>query len=171
MKLELMALRWLRFDKRCRVALFERSPRQAWSGEPDVLGVNDRRYLFEIEIKRSVQDFRANKRKQFHQMRDAGVSSPKYPRYFWFLVPPQIVEAVTPIVPKWAGLLCGPGDDDVQCLHSVIPAPANPESEPLTTKECVRLAQMMANQIWSFASTLASWEGHRYEGWISDYSI
>ena len=175
MTLEMMALWWMRFEKDCRIAMFERSPRCSTSGEPDVIGVTQGRYLYEIEIKRSLSDFRANRRKPFHKIRDLGVEGPNpYPKMFWFLVPNELVEKVKPEVPKWAGLLRGPTNDNYY-ISSVIKAPVNSDSRRLTTKECVRLAHCMANQIFSFSRSLSenlNWD--RYRGrWATgdDYEI
>lgn len=144
--LESYGLRWLRFEKRCRVALFERSPRPM-CGQPDVLGITDNRYLLEIEVKRSLSDFRANEKK-FHIL-NRELYLPRWPKRFWFLVPPELAERVRPMLPDYAGLLRGPTSDEVQQLVCVQQAPVNKASEPLTTKEMVRLAQCMANQILS----------------------
>lgn len=175
MNLELMAMRWLRFEKRCRLAMFERSPRQAWCGQPDVLGVTDRRYLYEIEIKRSLSDFKANQRKPFHRLRTIGPSEfhdAKYPKMFWFLVPFELVDKVKPILPSWAGLLRGPTDGEIQTIWSVVKAPANNKSVPLTTKECVYLSQQMSNQILSLVENLANWRGAKFHNWrYGDYEI
>lgn len=150
--LESFGLRWLRFEKRCRVALFERSPRPIFGGQPDVLGVTEHRYLLEIEVKRSVSDFKANEKKNHVLNRQFCV--PQWPKQFWFLVPFELAEKVQPMLPEYAGLLRGPGPDEVQQLYSVQRAPVNHASEPLTTKEMVRLCYCMANQFLSFQDTI-----------------
>lgn len=157
--LEHMAMFWLRFEKRCRVVLTERSPRYG-NGKPDVLGITDARFLLEIEIKRSVSDFRANDNKPHIAGQNAAFAlegefcSEMFPRQFWYLVPHGLVEKVRPLLPKWAGLLRGPSEDEVQGLSCVVKATTNKGSKRLSTKECVQLAQCMSNQIFSLTSCI-----------------
>ena len=177
--LEYHAFFWLRWEKRCPVVLTGRSPRPH-HGLPDVLGITRARYLYEIEIKRSLSDFRANEKKPFIAHRnellqlEGQVSHPKYPKLFWYLVPPELVEKVQPILPTWAGLLRGPKMDERQCLHSVVPAPGNNASERLTVKECAQLLHVMSNEIYSLTERLAgvrqqmAWN---LENQIADYEI
>lgn len=142
--LEFLGLEFLRFEKGCPVALWERSPRYM-IGQPDVLGVNKARFLYEIEIKRSVSDFRADAKKPHRKFR----IDEHAPRLFWYLVPHHLVDSVSYLVPEWAGLLRGPTDSEVQQVWSVKKSPQNAASKRLTTKECVSMAHCMANQIYS----------------------
>lgn len=149
--LELFAMEFLRFEKRCRVAIVERSPRPH-HGQPDVLGITNDRYLLEIEIKRSVSDFKANALKPHIQQRGLLRCQPlnvHWPKMFWYLVPYDLVEKVRPLVPDWAGLLRGPGTDETQQLYSVIKAQPNSASKRLTVKECIKLFNCMSNQLYS----------------------
>ncbi len=139
-----MALRWLRFEKACPVALFERSPRFS-GGRPDVLGITKTRYLLEIEVKRSFADFRANSKKNhiIHREHEAFKLQAerlalKWPKQFWFLVPPELVKKVEPWIPDYAGLLRGPIDGEPQGVYCVKQSPVNKSSLPgdaLSAKE------------------------------------
>ena len=172
--LEYMALYWLRFEKRCHVALFERSPREQFNGRPDVIGVTRQGFLMEIEIKRSVKDFKADRLKPHVAGRDIADHPHwnKWPRWFWYLVPKDICDEVTPLVPSWAGLLRGPSNDEAQGLFSIVPAIQNHQSAKLTPKECVRLARCMANQIYSFSLRLsAKTERDAWLGELSQYDF
>lgn len=144
MTLELYAMRWRRWEKRCPVALCERSPRMGISCRPDILGITQNRYLLEIEIKRTFADFMANAKKPHVQNRPFFLD--RWPKNFWFLVPHDLVAKVEPHLPKWAGLLCAPKSTQVQQLISVRKAPSNNDSLRLTTREMVSLAHCMANQ-------------------------
>jgi len=150
--LEFLAMSWLRFEKRCPVALFERSPRPH-HGKPDVLGISQDRYLLEIEIKRSLSDFKANGKKLCIQSRNAilsrGFECDMWPLYYWFLVPSSLVASIEPLLPEWAGLLRGPTDKDCQQVASVVKAEKNKASKRLTLREMVKLANCMANQIYA----------------------
>lgn len=146
MNLELMAIEFLRFDKRCRVALRERSPRFG-TGHPDVLGITQNRYLYEIEVKRSLSDFKANANKRHVIHRDQFIAD--WPKLFWYLAPHDLARKLMPLLPPWAGLLSGPTPDGQQTLISLVKATTNKQSTRLTTGECVRLAHCMANHIYS----------------------
>lgn len=178
--LEFFAIQWLRFEKGCHVALVERSPRFNL-GRPDVLGITKDRYLMEIEVKRSVSDFRANFKKEHVSQRDqdfvlgSDELNGRWPKHFWYLVTPEIVESVKPFIPPWAGLLRGPKSDEVRQLVSVVKAPRNKASEPLTDHEYTKLNQCMANQLYCQAICIRSLirstteNLHRY--WQTDYEI
>lgn len=155
MTLEYLGLIWLRFDRGCAVALYERNPRNGL-GKPDVLGVSKAGYLYEIEIKRSMSDFRANARKYHLRDRYAGCADDwranLYPKFYWFLVPNELAPKVLPMVPDWAGLLRNGAKDEPQTVYVVKSAPEHKDSRKLTIKEKIRLASCMANQILSFAT-------------------
>lgn len=119
-----------------------------------MLGITKDRYLFEIEIKRSLADFHANSLKPHIATRLLGNSHEKYPRCFWYLVPYELADKVQPLLPDWAGLLRGPSPMDVQQLFAIVKAPCNRASRRLTTRECVELAHCMANQIYAQAKQL-----------------
>lgn len=160
MSLELLAMRFLRFEKACPVALFERTPRYS-NGEPDVLGVTKARYLLEIEIKRSVADFRANKNKPFHAARNGNghihnrQNAERWPKQFWFLVPPELVTKVERHVPEWAGLMRGPEKNEGWQVWVVKKAPVNKESKRLSNRELMDLGHCMANQIYKLTERLS----------------
>ena len=150
--LELLALRWLRFEKNCPIAMRERTPRYC-TGQPDVLGITKHRYLLEVEIKRSVSDFRANEDKRHVKNRDIYIS--KWPKQFWFCVPADLADRVMPLLPEYAGLLRAPRDDERPIIHCVKHAPVNQASERLTIKEAAKLAHCMANHILSAEQGIA----------------
>lgn len=149
MNLEFAAATFLKLEKRCRLILWERTPR-THHGQPDVLGVTASGYLMEIEIKRSLSDFRANTSKHHMQCRvcdhedTRNIYTAKAPSFFWFLVPITLVEKVRDEIPEWAGLLC---PDERNGLRSVMAAPRNKASQQLTLKECARLMNCAGNQI------------------------
>jgi len=181
MNLELMAMHFLRFEKACAVALLERSPRFG-IGEPDVLGITKARYLLEIEIKRSLSDFRANGKKHHIAMREGRavgtrwrtpIAISKFPKQFWFLVPCELVKKVEREVPDYAGLMRGPGQNEVQQVRVVKPAPSNHESERLTAREMMGLGHCMANQILSQMGQIHALknrfeEGHHLWNWYPE---
>lgn len=149
MNLELMALRWLLYEKRCVFALRERSPRMHFTGRPDALGVTASRYLIEIEIKRSLSDFRADRMKNSRRDTVRESIGNQLPRQFYYLVPTELVAVVEPIVPEWAGLL----DSYHGAIRVAKSAPVNRESRRLSVKECIRFVRMVANWAMSEAES------------------
>lgn len=163
MNLELLALRWLLYEKRCLIALRERSPRSVWCGEPDVLGLTKSRHTVEIEIKRSLSDFRADGRKRSRQelFRNTERARSLLPRQFYYLVPPELVGRVQEELPTWAGLMrLAKGE---WALTVIKDAPVNPDSTRLSVKECCRLVRMVANWATTEAESLqAQFNRFRY---------
>lgn len=147
--LELFAMRWLRWEKKCVIAICERSPRYG-VGEPDCLGITPARYLIEIEVKRSVSDFRADARKHSKINRVAYIK--QAPKQFYYLVACGIVEKVKPIVPEWAGLMRGPTPNDWNLRVEKV-APINQESKKLSIKECSSLVKCVGNYAMSQMET------------------
>lgn len=154
MSLLIQAAIWLRKEKDCPLVLTERSPRHGM-GQPDVLGITDHRYLLEIEIKESMADFRANKNKFHIRNREALGDSvaDRFPKQFWFLVPPKLAEKVHPEVPAWAGLLTLENDKWSggwsTLVKSVKKAPVNNASRKLSLKEAARLMRNVGNELFS----------------------
>lgn len=135
-------MRWLRFEKRCALILCERSPR-AWScGEPDVLGVTDARYLYEIEVKRTLSDFRADAKKFCRANRQMYIS--KQPKQFYYLMPPKVAAKAEVSIPHWAGLMV-PNEHRCTEIKVIKQAPTNTESKRLSLKECVHMAKLLSN--------------------------
>jgi hypothetical protein len=153
MDLETRAFHWLRFEKQCPIVLFERSPRIHW-GRPDVLGVSKDRFLMEIEVKRSMSDFRANREKIHVANRNHILK--RWPRLYWFLVPRGLVDKVTPELPDYAGLLTEPSCLTTFDIELVRKAKPNPDSKRLSIKETVRMVELQSNQMWSHVRNLAA---------------
>ena len=117
----------------------ELSPRTSWCGEPDAYGVTSARFGIEVEIKRSMSDFYADKSKRSRRNREY---FPKwFPRYFYYLMPEEIAHRAKSSLPSWSGLLTV-GDFGV--VRVLVESPRNKESKRLSIKECVRLSQQMA---------------------------
>lgn len=156
MSLEFSGVQWLKFEKRCPLVIHERSPRPFSMGNPDVLGITDNRYMLEIEIKRSVSDFRANAKKRHIQLRTDPNEDVRRKclengaRQFWFLVPTKIAEQIEAEVPDWAGLLVHDlnftGLGKIRCIKK---APINNLSKKLSLLNCAKLLRNIGNQIYS----------------------
>ena len=142
MNLELMAMRWLWLERKCHYIVEQRSPRYRL-GSPDVLGVTKDRYLVEIEIKRSVSDFRADFRKRHRINRDSNIAD--FPKQFYYLTPKELAEKLLPKIPEWAGLMCG-DESGYSCTVMKV-APVNRLSQKLSIRECVKMCRCMANHM------------------------
>lgn len=148
-RMEHIALRWLAWERKCLAVMHERSPRNMM-GSPDVLGITRSRYLIEIEIKRSVSDFRANRTKHHIANREMWIQ--KQPKQFYFFVPEAISDRCLAGCPEWAGL--AKLLPDGYRLHVVKEAPINSSSKRLTLKECIKMFHLMSNQIVSFSGQI-----------------
>jgi hypothetical protein len=172
MNLELMAMRWLRFEKRCALILCERSPRSWLCGEPDVLGVTDARYLYEIEVKRTLSDFKADGKKRCRANRQMYID--KQPKQFYYLMPARVATKAEASVPHWAGLMV-PHDHHRHGLKIVKQAPTTSETKRLTIKECVRMAKLLSNfaisACESTESVVSQWRHGHEPFWKLDYEI
>lgn len=173
MNLELMAMRWLRWEKRCPIVLTERTPREWAHGRPDILGITCSRYLVEVEIKRTLSDFRADGQKASRQRRHH--FQKLVPKFFYYLVPSNLVDRVRPELPPWAGLMRGPVDGEAQSIYVVLKSPTNHDSQRLSLKECVRVAYLVSNEAISARESLESTQSNFRYGhvpyWGLDYEI
>lgn len=96
-KLRAAAVMWLRYDRGCPVVAMERGLQCV----PDVMGVTANRFLIEIEIKRTMADFRRNAKKWVIQRRAKEVGKHYWiPKYFYFLVLPEMVAKVLAEIPE-----------------------------------------------------------------------
>lgn len=164
MSLENKALHWLAYEKKCNFVTMERSPRHL-IGQPDVLGVSMGRKLIEIEIKRSMSDFRCNAKKHHIRNRDHYIS--KSPSQIYFLVPEKLTEKARLELPPWAGLM----DDSEYKLKVIIKAPVNKQSEKLTPIECARLMRNLSNHICSLHNSIDQWRNSQETDWGIEYRI
>jgi len=158
MSLEYRATRWLKWEKRCPIVITERSPREFFCGKPDVLGITDHRFMLEVEVKRSLSDFKANAKKYHNQILNGNDEDSrakfmaKAPKQFWFMVPPHLVDKVLPLLPKNAGLMTESAKNHFD-IKMIKPSPVNKLATKLSVKECARLLHQVGNQLM-----------HTYEG-------
>ncbi|TXH59336.1 MAG: hypothetical protein E6Q97_00135 [Desulfurellales bacterium] len=145
MSLEVQVMAWLRFEKRCPLVLFERTPRFCVGGRPDVIGVTKDRYLVEVEIKRTLSDFKANQKKRHVLIRHLKLEA--WPKQFYFMVPHTLVEKVKPLLPDYAGLLFCP--DGGGYMNVEVAAKLNRASRRLSIIEARRLVELQSNQLWA----------------------
>lgn len=145
---EYSALRWLRYEKRCTLVVFERSP--LYNGaKPDVFGVLPSRLTVEIEIKRTLSDFKANSEKRCVRNREFYLEC--WPSYFYFLIPKKLTEKVVPLLPEWSGLMWWE-----YCTTTVVrKAPRNLQAKRLTIKQMIRMVELQSNMLVAQARAIA----------------
>lgn len=162
MSLELSAMRWLWLEQKCLIVLQERTPKYGM-GQPDVIGVTPGRYLTEIEIKRSLSDFKSDFKKPHRVVRMArnprtgeeweGMhSATNHPRLFYYLTDQVLAEKIKDLIPEWAGQMVLLNDEHHYNVISIIKrAPINKDSTPLNLKQCARLARQMTAHMMGYA--------------------
>ncbi|MDE2105439.1 MAG: hypothetical protein KGL39_49890 [Patescibacteria group bacterium] len=138
MNLELAAMRWLWLEKKCHYIVEQRTPRHGM-GQPDVIGVTKDRYLVEVEIKRSVSDFRADRAKNHRQNSSNGFHLVKY---FYYLMPYKVFEKVELEIPEWAGVLTLGEDQIMPVVKCRAPSLTG---KKLSLKECAKMARAIVN--------------------------
>ena len=142
--MESAAIYWLRFQRRALVILVERWP-LLYCARPDVFAVTKKRESIEIEIKRTVSDFRANANKHHIVFRDTMLH--KLPHFTYFLVPDTIVEKVNLELPPWAGLMVSQVDG--YNMEVKTRAPRNVGAKKLSLNQVCRLGLLMGSQLYT----------------------
>ena len=97
------AYEWLRYERGCYLIAWERSPWGYAHHKPDVIGLNKERKCIELEIKRTVADFKHDAEKNIWAQRD--LFKKAWPQQFYYFVEPAIVDKVLPLVREGFGLL------------------------------------------------------------------
>ncbi len=133
------AIEFLRYGRKCRLVCLERSPFAGDPCTPDVVGVTPARRVVEIEIKRTMADFRHNREKTSLFKRGfLGM----LPSQFYFMVPEEMVSKVLPLLEPKEGLLSLSRRRSTYSklpLASVVKAAAViKESRPLRLSEMVK---------------------------------
>lgn len=160
--LEYAAVRWMSLQKRCPIVVVERTPRRI-CGQPDVLGITSSRYMIEIEIKRTISDFRNNGNKGKIRNRDLYIQW--FPRQFYFLVPERLVEKVARELPPWAGLM----QQRDYCAFVHTEAPVNKLARKANLKECVHMARLAGYNLFSCMQETLRWRMRFKDGiWMED---
>ena len=110
-------------------------------GDPDIISVSKARCVTEIEIKVTMSDFRANSHKRHIISRSWNVA--RWPKFYYFLVPPAMVDDVLMEMHTWAGLLTV---DEKMQIKVISRAPENSFAKRATMKECAKLVRCLTNQ-------------------------
>ena len=130
---------WLRYERQCHLAFWERSPFPDHRYIPDLIAINRSWKVIEVELKQSIHDFKANDKKR-------GITVRYYfPAQFYFCVPRELVERVKPLMRKGIGLLTLKDKDDRfgPQIEVITAATTNREATPISK---FAVARMVAHQ-------------------------
>lgn len=123
--------------------------------ECDLLFVRPTGYCIEVEIKRTLSDLRAD-RKKWHGHRDQRI------KQLFFAVPAHFAEEAVDIIPDGAGLfmVVQPHGKTSKTWRAelLLDACSRPNSKPLTAKEMLKVGRLAALRIWSLKKTLIAKE-------------
>lgn len=149
---------WLRYERRCVMVCWEREILGLDSRRPDMIGVTRDRHVVEVEIKRTMADFRANGKKKYHRWANRDEYSP---RQFYFFVLPEMVEAATAELPSGAGLLTTLPRKvyGVPRIMAVVSAPVNKRSPRLDLRTMARMVEHQTAAVQKMAAALSKIEG------------
>jgi hypothetical protein len=149
-------LEWLRYQRGCYITAWERSPWEFAHHKPDLIGIDSTRKCIEIEIKRSVADFKNDAEKAIWNSRD--LFKQAWPAQFYYFVDPAIVDKVRPFVRDGFGLITlAPeserptiyGNRDIQVVKK---ATKQKDAKPLSVRQ---LFNMVRHQSGSMAALMA----------------
>jgi hypothetical protein len=113
-----------------------------FSHEIDLLIVSQSRYAVEIEIKISLSDLKAEKKK-YHNHESRKI------RQFFFAVPEKLQDRALGLIPERAGLFAVKTDHD-GTLYAYIVKPAKiNDARKLNDEEYLKLGKLAAMRIWS----------------------
>lgn len=154
------AVEWLRYERKCALVCLERTPINNDWCNPDVVGVTSARRVTEIEIKRTMSDFRANREKRRMAMREWMNTRPSQ---FYFLVPPELVDKVKAELQPHEGLLTVGGQGSHSRLPEVklIRAAAVQKSRKLSIQEVIKMVRHQTGTLSSALVRLARQEHAR----------
>ena len=94
---------YYRYKRQCPIVALESYNYHYPSNQPDVLVVDKKNRLIEIEVKVSLADFKVDRKKKIWQVRRMNPN--EWPWQVYFAVPDYLVEKVQPVLPEGCGLL------------------------------------------------------------------
>ena len=94
---------YYRYQRQCPIVALEAWNYRYPNYQPDVLVVDKQNRLIEIEVKVSLTDFKADRKKKIWQVRRMDPN--EWPWQVYFAVPDHLIEKVQPELPAGCGLL------------------------------------------------------------------
>lgn len=103
---------WLRYGKQCSLVSFERGG-MGWAwGYPDIFAVTESRKTYDVEIKMSFSDFKADAKKAKFRPELQNINDGK-PTWFYYACDEALGEKILPLLPDGAGLLVVTGFQEI----------------------------------------------------------
>lgn len=146
-EMEEAAIRWLLLERKCVAAYTERHPTGYW--RPDAIGVLSSRRVIEIEIKRTVADFRQDRMKPNVMQWRAGADWRPY--QFYYMLPAEIVESCE--VPDFAGVIQVRDQYQVEVVKR---APINNKANKMRPKSVAKAIRQQSLQVMAMMGDLVN---------------
>lgn len=108
--------------------------------EADLVVVKSSGWAYEIEIKTSKQDLKADKKKKFYAH-----CSNKF-KYLYFAVPEDLVNVAVELIPERSGLFSVKSNGMVSLIR---PPKINKNARKLTEKEIIKLGSLSNMRMWN----------------------
>jgi len=164
-QLRAIGMSWLRYDRNCILIGVERPVSySAAFWKPDIYGINKSRKSYEIEIKQTYSDFIKDREKKVWRYREMNLfpHAQIIPHYFYFLVPPKLVERVKPELPTGTGLLTisdlNNSYTHLPDIWVIVPVRINPKATRISLKNLIRMSQNQSGSLCSMALELAKYD-------------
>ena len=117
--------------------------------ECDLLIVNPNRFLYEVEIKTSFSDFKADFKK-IHQHADRRNRI----KGFYYAVPEYLVERVRPLLPEHAGLIVVESREFGQRAEVLKRCKYSKTVKPITDSDLMTLQRLALLRLWEYKRVL-----------------
>ena len=136
-----------KFDTRANLIVPNVSWGLGFNYELDLLIVTPLRYVYEVEIKISIDDLKAEKLKRLTTHHDPRI------KRFYFAIPDDLKEQAIPLIDKDAGILVVKrwyynGSSGLEC--NILRKPhANNHSTKLNDAEIINLYKLCAMRVWN----------------------
>ena len=127
--------------------------------ELDMIIVTPRHYAKEIEIKVSIPDLKADKRKRWAHTSDKV-------RQLYFAVPDNLKDKSISLIPERAGLLTVKIVEDFWVVSLVKAAKINKSARKLNEEEIIKLGNLAAMRIWNLKESLLKQKAKNKNGEI-----
>lgn len=129
-----------------------------WIHETDLLIVSKSGYATEIEIKISIADLKADKKK-WHQHKSNKI------KFLYFAIPEKLKEKALPLIPEHAGLICVREKkinvyERTYCTVVKVPK-VNKLARALSNEELIKLGYLASMRIWTLKRNLYDFKHRR----------
>lgn len=156
---------YFRYTRQNPIVAFERSLENYHHNNPDILTINEQRYLIEIEVKVSISDMKNDALKSTWNKRTKCPDLYSMPYQFYYAVPEELKDKAITILNQWnqENKLCGKtglltiteaskskylGSDNVTITRK---APINKLAKRLSVKQVIQMVKHQTGTLCSLA--------------------